>query len=69
MDVMKFTQAVSRIWVLETRLLDKAKVERMIEGYVEEAFDTFYIMDVPITFGKRKEYRDRQISIIRKSYG
>ncbi len=31
MDVMKFTQAVSRIWVLETRLLDKAKVERMIE--------------------------------------
>ena len=32
MDVMKFTQAVSRIWVLETRLLDKAKVERMIEA-------------------------------------
>ena len=32
MDVMKFTQAVSIIWVLETRLLDKAKVERMIEA-------------------------------------
>lgn len=32
MDVMKFTQAVSRIWVLETRLLDKSKVERMIEA-------------------------------------
>ena len=32
MDVMKFTQAVSRIWVLETRLLDKPKVERMIEA-------------------------------------
>ncbi len=32
MDVMKFTQAISRIWVLETRLLDKAKVERMIEA-------------------------------------
>ena len=32
MDVMKFTQAVSRIWVLETRLLDNAKVERMIEA-------------------------------------
>ena len=31
MDVMKFTQAVSRIWVLETKLLDKPKVERMIE--------------------------------------
>lgn len=32
MDVMKFTQAVSRIWVLETRLLDKPKIERMIEA-------------------------------------
>lgn len=32
MDVMKFTQAVSRIWVLETRLLDTPKVERMIEA-------------------------------------
>jgi V/A-type H+/Na+-transporting ATPase subunit C len=32
MDKMKFTQAVSRIWVLETRLLDKPKVERMIEA-------------------------------------
>lgn len=63
----------------ETKAIDKLfdiaksknlfEVERMIEGYVEEAFDTFYIMDVPIIFGKRKEYRDRQISIIRKSYG
>ena len=32
MDVMKFTQAVSRIWVLETKLLDKPKIERMIEA-------------------------------------
>ncbi|MBQ6820520.1 MAG: V-type ATP synthase subunit C [Clostridium sp.] len=32
MDVMKFTQAVSRIWVLETRLLDKAKIDRMIDA-------------------------------------
>ena len=32
MDKMKFTQAVSRIWVLETKLLDKPKVERMIEA-------------------------------------
>ena len=32
MDIMKFTQAVSRIWVLETRLLDKAKIDRMIEA-------------------------------------
>ena len=32
MDVMQFTQALSRIWVLETRLLDKTKVERMLEA-------------------------------------
>lgn len=32
MDVMQFTQALSRIWVLETRLLDKAKIERMIDA-------------------------------------
>ena len=32
MDVMKFTQAMSRIWVLETRLLDKAKIDRMIDA-------------------------------------
>ena len=32
MDVMQFTQALSRIWVLETRLLDKTKIERMLEA-------------------------------------
>lgn len=32
MDAMQFTQALSRIWVLETRLLDKAKIERMIDS-------------------------------------
>lgn len=32
MDVMQFTQALSRVWVLETRLLDKTKIERMIEA-------------------------------------
>ena len=32
MDVMQFTQALSRIWVLETRLLDKTKVERMLDN-------------------------------------
>ena len=32
MDVMQFTQALSRIWVLETRLLDKSKIERMIDA-------------------------------------
>ncbi|MEG2291212.1 MAG: V-type ATP synthase subunit C [Clostridium sp.] len=37
MNAMQFTQAISRIWVLETRLLDKAKIERMIESSSEEA--------------------------------
>jgi len=32
MDVMKFTQAISRIWVLETRLLDRPKIDRMIDA-------------------------------------
>ena len=32
MDVMQFTQAMSRIWVLETRLLDKGKIDRMIDA-------------------------------------
>lgn len=32
MDVMQFTQAMPRIRVLEKRLLDKAKIERMIDS-------------------------------------
>lgn len=37
MNAMQFTQAISRIWVLETRLLDKAKIERMIESNSAES--------------------------------
>lgn len=32
MDVMQFTQVIPRIRVLETRLLDKAKIDRMIDS-------------------------------------
>lgn len=32
MDVMEFTQVIPRIRVLETRLLDKAKIDRMIDS-------------------------------------
>lgn len=32
MDVMQFTQAIPRVRVLETRLLDKAKIERMVDS-------------------------------------
>ena len=42
MDVMEFTQAVSRIWVLETRLLDKSKIERMIDS--QSADDTLKVL-------------------------
>lgn len=38
MNKLAFTQAVSRLRVLETRLLDKAKIDRMIDsGSAEEA--------------------------------
>ena len=43
--------------------------ERLVEGYAEEAFDSFYLMDVPVAFGIRKEYSDRLVSIIRKTDG
>ncbi|MCJ7689669.1 MAG: V-type ATPase subunit, partial [Clostridiaceae bacterium] len=32
MDNMDFTQAVARLRVLETRLLNKVKIERMIDS-------------------------------------
>ncbi|MGG7178642.1 V-type ATP synthase subunit C [Clostridium paraputrificum] len=32
MDVMQFTQVIPRLRVLETRLLDKAKIDRMIDS-------------------------------------
>lgn len=32
MDVMQFTQAIPRVRVLETRLLDKAKIDRMVDA-------------------------------------
>lgn len=42
MDVMQFTQVVPRLRVLETRLLDKAKVDRMIES--ESANDALKVL-------------------------
>ena len=39
--------------------------ERLIEGEDENAIDTFYIFDVPVSFGKNKSYKDRQVSIVR----
>ena len=32
MDIMQFTQVIPRLRVLETRLLDKAKIDRMIDS-------------------------------------
>ena len=42
MDPMQFTQVVSRLRVLETRLLDKAKIDRMIDS--DSANDAFKIL-------------------------
>ena len=39
--------------------------ERLIEGEDENAIDTFYIFDVPVSFGKNKSYKDRPVSIVR----
>ena len=39
MDNLQFTHAIARIRVLETRLLDKSKIERMIDSSsAEEVF-------------------------------
>lgn len=42
MDPMQFTQVVSRLRVLETRLLDKAKIDRMIDS--DSANDAFKVL-------------------------
>ena len=39
--------------------------ERLVEGDDPHSSESFYIMDVPVSFGKEKTYRDRLISIIR----
>ena len=39
--------------------------EHLVEGLSEDAYDSFFIMDVPVVFGKRKRYRDRLVSVIR----
>lgn len=47
----------------EKQLVEK---ERLVEGFVDEAYDSFFIMDVPVAFGEKKRYRDRQVSILRR---
>ncbi|MGN1189872.1 MAG: type I-E CRISPR-associated protein Cas5/CasD [Candidatus Ornithospirochaeta sp.] len=39
--------------------------ERLVDGADENAFDSFYLMDVSVSFGKQKKYRDRLVSIVR----
>ena len=47
---------------LSKNLVEK---ERLIEGEDSNAIDAFYIMDVPVSFGKNKNYKDRLVSIVR----
>ena len=72
MDVMKFTQAVSRIWVLETRLLDKAKVERMIEansaGDVLRILNETEYSNVSATVKRPEDYEEILAAELKRVY-
>ena len=59
MDVMQFTQALSRIWVFETRLLDRTKIERMIEApSAEEALKILNETEYSNILSKAKRVND-----------
>ena len=59
MDIMQFTQALSRIWVLETRLLDKPRIERMIDApSAEEALKILGETEYSNIVGKIKRPSD-----------
>lgn len=40
--------------------------ERLVEGKDENAYDVFYLQDVPLCFGPMKKYTDRLVSILEK---
>lgn len=62
MDAMQFTQALSRIWVLETRLLDKAKIERLLDAKsAEDAFRILGETDYSNVMGNVKRAEDYEI--------
>ena len=72
MDVMQFTQALSRIWVLETRLLDKSKIERMLESSTAE--DALKILgeteyaNVMLTVKRATDYEDILSTELKRIY-
>ncbi|GAB6169459.1 V-type ATP synthase subunit C [Clostridium carnis] len=72
MDVMQFTQAISRIWVLETKLLDKAKIDRMIEASsAEEALKILGETDYSNVMGNVKrpeDYEEILTSELKRTY-
>lgn len=39
--------------------------ERLVEGKDKNAYDVFYLQDVPMCFGMRKKYTDRVVSILK----
>ncbi len=62
MDRLIFAQAISRIKVLETRLLDKAKFDRMIESpSAEEALKIIQENEYSIHLGKIKKPQEYDI--------
>jgi len=72
MDVMQFTQVIPRIRVLETRLLDKSKIDRMIDSNsAEEALkvlqETEY-SNVMTNVKKAQDYEEMLSSELKRVY-
>lgn len=72
MDVMEFTQVIPRIRVLETRLLDKAKIDRMIDSNsAQEALkvlqETEYA-NVMINVKKTEDYEEMLSAELKRVY-
>lgn len=72
MDVMQFTQVIPRIRVLETRLLDKSKIDRMIdsnsaEGALKVLQETEY-SNVMTNVKKAQDYEEMLSSELKRVY-
>lgn len=62
MDKMQFTQAIPRVRVLETRLLDKAKIDRMIDSSsAEDALKVLQETEYANVMSKVKRAEDYEI--------
>lgn len=62
MDVMQFTQVIPRLRVLETKLLDKAKIERMVDSSsAQDVLKVLQETDYGMFLGDVKKPEDYEI--------